>query len=166
MTNGSLRYGHSILWQSAENTWPLAKNPEPLFFANSVRCKRNNKKRKPENMQTAAAAKKVWLSCENFPGPAESSAPSLLESCCWPTKPSSVLTPKLWEWPSGGLLVLLIGVSTEHSNPTPTPVLPCTHSAPGGGTGWGRGRKKIAAVGNRLGNTELNFGCTEGKTAT
>lgn len=26
MTNGSLRYGHSILWQSAENTWPLAKS--------------------------------------------------------------------------------------------------------------------------------------------
>lgn len=118
MTNGSLRYGHSILWQSAENTWPLA-NSWATFCQHFA-------------MQKWRICKLLFLlrKCGYYvrtPGPSWESQPRHSLSCSWPAQPSSVLTPKLWEWPSGGLLVLLIGVSTEHSNPTPlTPHRHCT----------------------------------------
>lgn len=120
---------------------------------------------KMENMQTAVAVKKVWLLCEN----SAESLPRHSESCSWPAQPSSVLPPKLWEWPSGGLLVLLIGVSTEHSNPPPYSLPPHTHYT----GGWlGQREEEIAGacvvwnldLKTELRNTEFNLGCTERKT--
>lgn len=112
MTNGSLRYGHSIRWQSVENTWPLAKS-QAAFLPTLYNAKM-------ENMQSAVAVNKVWLQRGRTPGSSWESQPRNSWSRSWPAQPSSVLTPKLWEWPSGGPLVLLIGVSEEHGNPPPT----------------------------------------------
>lgn len=110
MTNGSLRY-----WSQ----YAMTVRQEHLTFSRILShflpalCNA-----KMETMQTAVAVKKVWLLCGNSWVQLRVKRRHS-QSCSWPTQPSSVLTPKLWEWPSAVLLVLLIGVSTEHSNPPP-----------------------------------------------
>lgn len=60
MTNGSLRYGHSILWQSAENTWPLTKS-SATFWNN---CNARTRKKKKEKEEVFGLKKCGYL-CEN-----------------------------------------------------------------------------------------------------
>lgn len=116
MTNGSLRYGHNILWRSAENTWPLNKNPGPLFPLNAVQCK----KKRWRICKLLLLLRKCGY-CVRTPGSSWESQACHSHRCLRPAQPSSFFTPKLREWPSAGLLVLLIGVSTEHSNRPPSP---------------------------------------------
>lgn len=83
--------------------------------------------------QCCAMQKKRWRICKlllllgkcgycvRTPGSSWESQACHSHRCLRPAQPSSFFTPKLREWPSAGLLVLLIGVSTEHSNRPPSP---------------------------------------------
>lgn len=99
MTNGSLRYGHSIRWRSAENTWPLKESwstfRQSLIGGYANRC------------CFKESAGTVW----ELLGRTESWAP-------WPTPAFPRAHTKALGVTFRRPVVLLIGVSAKQSHPT------------------------------------------------